>query len=103
VVISKEFSLENYGLEGSVLETPGHTNGSISVLLKDGAVLVGDLAFNLTSKLFPIFAESPTKVWESWKKLTDSGAREIYPGHGKWPLPVERMVREYNAHMLRET
>ncbi|HEX3043364.1 MAG TPA: MBL fold metallo-hydrolase [Bacillota bacterium] len=102
IVISSDFSLQDYGIEGSALETPGHTNGSISVVLKDtvagSAAFVGDLAFNLTSKAFPLYAESSTTVWESWKKLMDSGALQIYPGHGKWPFPVERMVREYTKY-----
>lgn len=102
LVISKEFSLKDYGVEAFILETPGHTNGSISIVLQDGAAaFVGDLAFNLTSKVFPLYAENQNEVWASWKKLMDSSVRAIYPGHGKWPFPVERMIREY--HKLKKT
>jgi len=36
-------SLEAWGVDATVLHTPGHTDGSISILLDGGEVLVGDL------------------------------------------------------------
>lgn len=29
-------------LKGKIIETPGHTDGSLSVLLEDGSIFVGD-------------------------------------------------------------
>jgi len=80
-------SLAEYGIQGEVVYTPGHTLGSVSLLLEDGSAFVGDLAMSarfmrLTPGL-PIFAEDLDLVKRSWCKLLDLGAETIYPAHGK--------------------
>jgi glyoxylase-like metal-dependent hydrolase (beta-lactamase superfamily II) len=87
VLKDKEFSLNNYGIEGKVIHTPGHSSGSVSMLLDTGEAFVGDLAMNkfplrLTPGL-PIFAEDWPKLIESWQKLLDLGVKIVYPAHGK--------------------
>ena len=86
VLDDKEFSLDDYGIEGKVIHTPGHSSGSVSILLNTGEAFVGDLATNkfplrLTPGL-PIFAEDWPKLIESWQKLLDLGVKIIYPAHG---------------------
>jgi len=81
------FSLRAFGVMGDVFYTPGHSPGSVSVLLESGEAFVGDLAMNrfplrLRAGL-PIFAEVPEKIKESWELLLARGAKTIYPGHGK--------------------
>jgi hydroxyacylglutathione hydrolase len=92
VLPDKEFSLKPFGISGKVLFTPGHSMGSVSVLLETGEAFVGDLAMNgLPFRLSPgltILAESMEKVKESWRILLDQGAKMIYIGHGK-PFPAE--------------
>lgn len=85
-------SLEPYGVSGRDVHTPGHTPGSVSVLLETGDAFVGDLAMNgpplcLRPKL-GVFAEDPEQMRVSWKKLLDLGARTIHPAHGK-PFPAD--------------
>jgi hydroxyacylglutathione hydrolase len=87
-----EFSLLEYGIPGQIIYTPGHSRGSVSVLLESEEAFVGDLAMSefplrLTPGL-PIFAEDMQKVKESWKVLLDKGAKTIYPAHGK-PFPAD--------------
>ena len=81
------FSLEAYGIPARVVYTPGHTKGSISVLLESGEAIVGDLAMNTKllrlSPGMPIFAEDVGLIKTSWRKLLDLGARIIYPAHGQ--------------------
>ncbi len=88
VVIGDEgISLDEYGIPGKVIYTPGHSSGSVSILLKTGEAFVGDMAMNKFPLRFspglPIFAEDPVKLNESWKSLLDQGAKMIYPAHGK--------------------
>lgn len=84
--------LDAYGIPGKVVYTPGHTLGSVSVLLDSGEAFVGDLA--MSTKIFrsspgmPIFADDVTLVASSLKKLLDLGAKTIYPAHGK-PFSAE--------------
>ena len=87
-----EFPLSGYGVPGKVVHTPGHSMGSVSVLLETGDALVGDLAMNgfplRSGPGLPIFAEDMQKVRESWRLLMDAGAETIYPAHGK-PFSVD--------------
>jgi len=82
-----EFSLAAYGIPGRIIYTPGHSMGSVSVLLDTGEAFVGDLAMNkfplCLSPGLPILAENMQLVKESWKMLLDKGAKNIYPAHGK--------------------
>jgi glyoxylase-like metal-dependent hydrolase (beta-lactamase superfamily II) len=95
IVLGDEpLSLTDYGIPGQVLYTPGHSPGSVSVLLDSGDAFVGDLAMNQfplrIGPGFPVVAENMPKVKESWHMLLDAGARMIYPGHGK-PFPADVM------------
>jgi glyoxylase-like metal-dependent hydrolase (beta-lactamase superfamily II) len=90
-----DFSLEPYGISGQVLYTPGHSMGSMSLLLDTGEAFVGDSAMNglpmRTGPGLPIFAEDMNAVKESWRLLLTRGAKQIYPAHGK---PFEANIME---------
>lgn len=80
-------SLEGFGIPGRVIHTPGHTRGSVSVLLESGVVFVGDLAmsacFMRLRPGLPIFAEDIALASQSLEKLLELGAKTIYPAHGR--------------------
>lgn len=82
-----EISLAEYGIPGKVVHTPGHSWGSVSVLLEDGQAFVGDLGMNMfpmrLSPGLPIFGDDMEVVKKSWRKLIDLGAKMVYPAHGK--------------------
>lgn len=87
VIDDDGLSLKDYGISGRVVYTPGHTIGSVSVLLDSGEALVGDLAMNkFPLRLgpgLPTVAENSGKVKESWRKLLDLGVTTVYRAHGK--------------------
>ncbi len=87
-----DFPLTEYGIPGKIVYTPGHSIGSVSVLLETGDAFVGDLAMNgfplRLNPGLPILAENMQKVRASWKVLLDQGAKTIYPAHGK-PFSVD--------------
>jgi glyoxylase-like metal-dependent hydrolase (beta-lactamase superfamily II) len=99
VMIAEDTSLNDFGINGKVMLTPGHTAGSISVLLSSGEAFVGDLAINYMpfkdGPIFPPFADDVNTLMISWKKLLDGGVNKIFPGHGR-PFSVEQMLRKYN-------
>ncbi len=82
-----DFPLADWGIPGKIIYTPGHSPGSVSLLLNSGEAFVGDLAMNAfpmkLSPGLPIFADSLETVRESWKLLLNRGAKVIYPAHGK--------------------
>jgi glyoxylase-like metal-dependent hydrolase (beta-lactamase superfamily II) len=93
----EEFPLNDYGIKGKVIHTPGHSSGSVSILLDTGEAFVGDLAMNkfplrLTPGL-PIFAEDWPELIKSWQKLLDLGVRIVYPAHGN-PFSVDIIEKE---------
>ena len=91
--------LDGFGIPGKVIYTPGHTMGSVSILLESRDAFVGDLAgsarYMQLRPGMPIFAEDERLIKPSWKKLLDSGAKMIYPAHGK-PFPAETLRRQLN-------
>lgn len=93
---SEGFDLARYGIAGEVIHTPGHTTGSVSVLLETGDAFIGCLAhsdfpFRYGPGL-PILADEPRSLHSSWKLLLEKGAKTIYPAHGK-PFSAEVMRR----------
>jgi len=92
VMEDEELSLAEYGIPGRVIHTPGHTAGSVSILLETGEAFVGCMAHNnppfRLSPGLPIFAEELPKIKESWRKLLEQGAEMIYPAHGE-PFSVD--------------
>ena len=99
VMDDNDLSLKEYGLDGNIVYTPGHTYGSISVILESGDTFVGCLAHNrppfvLRPKL-PIYAKDLELLKKSWVKVLNMGAATIYPGHGL-PFPVEKITKYLN-------
>ena len=86
ILIEKTYDLSSYGIEGKIVETPGHTKGSISILLGDGKVLIGDslMAMMPWSKpKRPMLGYDLNLIKESMEKLIDLGASRFYLSHGK--------------------
>ena len=86
VLSDEDYSLIPFGIPGKIVNTQGHTKGSVSVLLDSGDAFIGDLAMNgfpfgLRPGL-PVFAEDVKLVKQSCRLLLDNGAKIFYPGHG---------------------
>jgi glyoxylase-like metal-dependent hydrolase (beta-lactamase superfamily II) len=97
ILDNHEYSLNEYGINGRIISTPGHTAGSVSVLLNSGEAFVGCLAHNrlpfTLHPSLPIYADNVEQIKQSWKKIINEGAEIIYPAHGK-PFPVE-LIKKY--------
>lgn len=81
-------------LDGKLINTPGHTVDSISILFADGKCLVGDAAASMLNfagtKNCVIFICNMEEYYRSWQKIIAAGAKMIYPAHGK-PFTVEKL------------
>jgi len=86
VIPDEGLSLAPYGVSGRLLHTPGHTPGSLTLLLQTGDALVGDLAMNaLPFCLRPTLAvmgDDQAALEASWDRIGRAGARVVHPGHG---------------------
>jgi len=98
ILIPDEMSLQGFGVDGKVVYTPGHTKGSISVLLSCGEAIVGDLLMGgwLGGMVrsgqpgYPYYADDLGQIRASVKKLLDLGATTLFVGHGG-PLDAGRV------------
>lgn len=96
IIIDSDFDLGDYGINGRIIHTPGHSNGSISVILGSGEAFIGDLAMNgLPLRVGagePIFGENITEIYQSWKKLVENNVHTLYPSHGN-PFNIKVLKR----------
>lgn len=82
IVGDEDYSLEEWGLEGKVIYTPGHTCGSISILCGDGLV-AGDTFMNIFRPSETLFAEDYSLYDSTLTEISKYEFTNIYPGHGK--------------------
>lgn len=84
---SGEYDLKPWGIQGRVIETPGHSEGCTSVVLDSGAAFVGDLVVTepdsqrSTIAMFTYREDNDQEVQDSVKKLLPL-AETWYAGHG---------------------
>jgi glyoxylase-like metal-dependent hydrolase (beta-lactamase superfamily II) len=102
VVLNGSFDLAPYGVDGTIIPTPGHTAGSVSVVLSGGDVLAGDLIFpQIPSGKpgLPFWAENPAEVPASVSMLLSFTPRRFLPGHGG-PFPADAVRPMAGRHPL---
>jgi glyoxylase-like metal-dependent hydrolase (beta-lactamase superfamily II) len=92
--------LDEFGVAASVLHTPGHTPGSISVVLDSGDAIIGDLimggyaggAIWPTKPNFHYFADDLPLAMTSLDRILARVAGRLYVGHGG-PLQHHAVMR----------
>lgn len=84
-------------LQGKIIDTPGHTADSISLLLRDGSLFCGDAAMNGLPSLhrITIWVEDKTAFLKSWETIIAFRPKIIYPGHGK-PFEYGELIANMN-------
>ena len=70
--------LAEYGIDGEILHSPGHSDDSISLCLSDGSLFVGDL-----NPLYELELHRGTPIGESWERLLRLHPKTVYYGHAK--------------------
>ena len=83
-------SLNDYGADVVVVETPGHTAGSISMITRDGDAIIGDVIMggymggNVMPKKpnFHYFADNLAQSIASLDLVLERTKRYLFVGHG---------------------
>lgn len=83
VAMVDEMPLAPYGIEGKIITLPGHTEGSVGVLLGDGSLFAGDTLMSLTRPQPAPMAQDFAARDKSIAKLSGFSIGTVYPGHGK--------------------
>ncbi|MBP6978401.1 MAG: MBL fold metallo-hydrolase [Lentimicrobiaceae bacterium] len=83
ILVDSCFDLENLGFVGYLIRTPGHTIGSMSLIVDNEVAIVGDSMFGVFKwSVFPPFAENPEQMIQSWGKLLETNCSIFIPSHG---------------------
>jgi glyoxylase-like metal-dependent hydrolase (beta-lactamase superfamily II) len=82
-IVDDRFDLEDLGINAYILHTPGHSAGSMSVVVGNEIAIVGDaMVGTFPGMIFPPFADDVPEMIRSWGKLLQSGCRIFLPSHG---------------------
>ncbi len=91
-IIDDTFDLSDFGFNSYLMHTPGHTPGSISLIIDEEIALVGDAMFGLNGlTISPPFASDENQLVNSWQNLLKTGCKIFIPSHG---IPVKRSFVE---------
>lgn len=83
IVIDDNFDLNSIGLKGSIIHTPGHSVGSITIVLDSGQILIGDqLRKKSDSYNLGLFYEDEKLAIKSLKKISLYNIDKVYLSHG---------------------
>lgn len=82
ILIEDEMELNEFGVKGKVISTPGHTEGSVSIFLDNGKCIVGDtIGATFGKPTYGMFCNDLSKLKESIIKIKNSNAKEVYLSH----------------------
>jgi len=91
VLLPDGASLAEYGLEAQVINTPGHSAGSICILTDSCDLFCGDLFTNSKGKpMLNSLMYDKVAGDASFERLKTFSIKMVYPGHGA-PFPWEAL------------
>ena len=101
LLVEDSYDLQEFGFTGRVIHTPGHTYGSVVVLMEHGELFAGDTLFGVEGKQhFPPFAEDLPALGRSWEQIRALPVKTIYPAHGRY-FSSESFLAEYDRAIIR--
>ncbi len=106
LLIHEELRLEEFGVAGKIIFTPGHTKGSISILFDNQDAIIGDLmmggimggTFFGTRPNYHYFIDDQDELHASMKKIFGMKPSTLYVGHGG-PLKGRDVVEHFSKLM----
>jgi glyoxylase-like metal-dependent hydrolase (beta-lactamase superfamily II) len=82
-LVDQVFDLNSFGFNAILLHTPGHTIGSLSVIVDKEVALVGDTMFGIfRGSVFPPYADDINQMINSWGILLETNCSIFIPSHG---------------------
>lgn len=98
ITVDEKYDLRSVGINANIIHVPGHSKGSMSIIIDNGIAIVGDAMFGIFgNSIYPPFADNPKIMIESWEKLLNTGCSYFLPGHGK-EISRELLEKQYYKH-----
>lgn len=94
LLVDEEFDLTAYGLEGQILHIPGHSAGSIGILIPGVGLICGDLFENVKTPALNSIMDDLKEANASIEKLKAHKITNVYPGHGQ-PFRMGEFLAEW--------
>jgi glyoxylase-like metal-dependent hydrolase (beta-lactamase superfamily II) len=77
------YAMNGFGFDAYIMHTPGHTVGSLSVIIDNEIAIVGDTMFGVFKwSVFPPYANDIKQMVNSWGNLLETKCSVFIPGHG---------------------
>ncbi len=83
ILLSDQDSLSAYGIDARIIAVPGHTRGSIGVLIGERTLVVGDAMMNLLCLRPSLLYNNRMLMLRSVKKIMAHSPSMLYFGHGR--------------------
>ncbi len=99
--VTNNVLLTEYNVNIKIVATPGHSAGSVSIIVDDEIALVGDALFGIfPNSIYPPFADDKKEMIKSWDKLLQTNCTLFMPAHGK-PVSRELMQKEFKQYSTK--
>lgn len=100
ISVHDDYDLEVFGVSGNILHVPGHTEGSVAIVVDDYAI-VGDALDGFSKKPYAKKRKRvSTEVMESWQVLLDLKCQYYIPSHGRMAYTYEELKWGCNTLLL---
>ena len=83
VFLSDGDTLDSYGVRASIIGLPGHTKGSIGILVGDSDLIVGDALMNFVRPTKSLLYGNHAEMLKSAGKISGFKSVTVHVGHGK--------------------
>jgi len=98
IIIQGDESLLMDNSQIKIIHTPGHSIGSLSIIIDNEIAIVGDALFGIFPwSVFPPFGDDKIGIIKSWKILLNTDCSLFLPAHGR---PVKRSLlgKQYEVY-----
>ncbi len=82
ILLSNGDSLIDYGFDAKIIHIPGHTDGSIVILAKNGELIASDIFANIKKPELAPNAYDFKLLKQGAEKLKSMNVTTVFPGHG---------------------
>jgi hydroxyacylglutathione hydrolase len=101
ITVKHNFDLKIFGFDAFIIHTPGHSIGSMSVIIDNEIAIVGDSMFGVfKGSVLPPWAQDVPLMIKSWKNLLDTGCSLFLPAHGTGNSR-ELLQKQYEKHQSK--